>query len=195
MLQNDKIEKLESHVAILQNSVSLLKQEQEQEKSEQYSRRLCLCIEGIKPMETETADDCMEKVKDVFTSLNVKIPNEVIDRAHRIGKPFKNINGKVIHPVIVRFTTWRHRTEVYQARIKSKSAKYKIRLDLTKPRYIYHFKRSTKFYMERWEVYRDCKFCICRFELSIGRKIEKHITYYICRFIKYRSIMPTLCFN
>ena len=53
----------------------------------------------------------------------------------RIGKPFKNINGRVIHPVIVRFTTWRHRTEVYQARIKSKSAKYKIRLDLTKPRY------------------------------------------------------------
>ena len=34
--------------------------------------------------------------------------------------------------MIVRFTTWRHRTEVYRARKKSKSVK--IRLDLTKLR-------------------------------------------------------------
>ena len=45
--QNEKIERLESHVAILQNSVSLLQHSQEEQ--EQYSKRLCLRIDGIKP--------------------------------------------------------------------------------------------------------------------------------------------------
>ena len=37
--------------------------------------------------------------------------------------------------MIVRFTTWRHRTKVYRARDKSKNANIKIHLDLTKSRY------------------------------------------------------------
>ena len=51
--------------------------------------------------------------------------------AHRIGK-FTEKNGKRYRPMIVRFTTWRHRTAVYRAR--KNSLKYKIHLDVTRNR-------------------------------------------------------------
>ena len=73
----------------------------------------------------------LKKVKSVFKELKVTIPDAAIDRAHRIGKP-KVKNGINTHTMIIRFTTWRHRTEVYRAR--KASSKYKIRLDLTKKR-------------------------------------------------------------
>ena len=52
--QNDKIDALDGHVKILQNAVNLLKRGQEDQ--EQYGRRLCLRIEGIKPFKNEDAD-------------------------------------------------------------------------------------------------------------------------------------------
>ena len=131
--QNVRIEKLESHISILQNTVDLLKRDQDE--SEQYSRRLCLRIEGIEPAKDEKAEECFEKVKKLFSSLNVDVPDLAIDRAHRIGEAFINNKKESVHPMIVKFTTWRHRSMVYRARDKSKSAKQKIRLDLTKSRY------------------------------------------------------------
>ncbi len=61
----------------------------------------------------------------------MNIPDEVIDWAHRIGKP-KVKNGMNIHTMIIRFTMWLHRTSVYRAR--KTGSKYKIRLDLTMKR-------------------------------------------------------------
>eukprot|EP00795_Rhopilema_esculentum_P000999 gene999-10775_t len=69
---------------------------------EQYQRRLCLRISGIDLDRSmppnphgmkEFADDCLDKVKHVFAELGVKVPEEVIDRAHRVGK-VTNHNGK-----------------------------------------------------------------------------------------------------
>ena len=131
--QNDKIDALDGHVKILQNAVNLLKRGQEEQ--EQYGRRLCLCIEGIKPLKNEDADSCLEKVKEVIESVGIDIPDGIIDREHRIGKPYKNHKNEECHLMIVRFTTWRHRTKLYHARDKSRNAKYKIRLDLTQTRY------------------------------------------------------------
>ena len=74
-------------------------------------------------------------MKNVLDSLGIDIPENVIDRAHRVGKAYKNHKNVSCHPMIVRFTTWRHHTMVYRARDKSKNAKYKFRLDLTKFRY------------------------------------------------------------
>ena len=133
MKQNDKIEELDGHVKILQNAVNLLKRGQEE--NEQYGRRLCLRIEGIKPEKDKNADSCLNKVKNVLDSLGIDIPENVIDRAHRVGKAYKNQNNVFCHRMIVHFTTWRHRTMVYRARDKSINAKYKFRLDLTKSRY------------------------------------------------------------
>ena len=102
--------------------------------NEQCSRRLCLRINGIPPPsngEKETGEDCLEKVKKVFNQLEVDIPDSVVDRAHRIGRP-QTVRGKTIHQVIVRFTTWRHKTKIYRAR--KKCSEYRIKLDLTKKR-------------------------------------------------------------
>ena len=130
-LQNEKIDVLEAKVAMMESLVSHLTDRTEEQ--EQYSRRLCIRIDGIDESKNkgESGDESLEKVKKVFQELKVVVPDAVIDRAHRIGKP-KTVNGKQLRTMIVRFTTWRHRTIVYRARKNSK--KYKVRLDLTKPR-------------------------------------------------------------
>ena len=77
----------------------------------------------------------MEKVKTVIKDLGVSIPESCIDRAHRIGKPFKR-KGTIVHTVIVKFTTWRHRTLLFKERHKRycKEKKIQMYLDLTKKR-------------------------------------------------------------
>ena len=123
--QNEKIDVLEAKIAIMENYITKL--EQSVDDQEQYHRRLCLRIEGIPAAgegKSESGDQCLAKVKQMFKKLNVNVPETVIDRAHMIGNR---------HQMIVRFTTWRHRTLVYRARKKPESP-YKIRLDLTKKR-------------------------------------------------------------
>ena len=108
---------------------------------EQYQRRLCLRINGIpvpQSGENESGEECLKKVKALFKDqLELDIPDVAIDRAHRIGGP-KVVAGKRYLQVIVRFTTWRHRTQVYRTRKKSQNHKikpnHKIKLDLTHAR-------------------------------------------------------------
>ena len=112
-----RIVKLESQVAILQNTVSALKREED--NTQQYQRRLCLRIVGIPPPQKNEKEDgsaCLKKVKEVFSELDTDVPDCSVDRAHRIGEPFKDKNGTPCHSMIVRFTTWTKRTEVYKAR-------------------------------------------------------------------------------
>ena len=130
--QSEKIEILETKVAIMENVIARL--EKHVDNQEQYQRRLCLRIDGIPPVaqgKEESGEQCLKKVKAVFDELNVEIPDAVIDRAHRIGQA-RVVAGKRTRQMIVRFTTWRHRTAVYRAR-KSWD-KYKIRLDLSTKR-------------------------------------------------------------
>eukprot|EP00112_Aurelia_sp_Birch-Aquarium-sp1_P002125 Seg1231.4 transcript_id=Seg1231.4/GoldUCD/mRNA.D3Y31 product="hypothetical protein" protein_id=Seg1231.4/GoldUCD/D3Y31 len=86
--QDEIIAILESKVAILEKHVEALSRNANNQ--EKYNRRLCLRINGIplprKSSESESADECLKKVKDVFKEIGVAIPDEVIDRAHRIGK-------------------------------------------------------------------------------------------------------------
>lgn len=127
--QNERIEILESKMTLMEKYITYL--EKGVDDQEQYNRRLCLRIDGIATEERESGEKCLAKVKAVFAKLDVDVPENVIDRAHRIGKP-KVVKGKNVHTMIVRFTTWRHRTAVYRARKNCSS--YKIRLDLTKKR-------------------------------------------------------------
>ena len=63
------------------------------------------------------------------------IPEVVIDRAHRIGKGYVEKNSKKLcKSIIVRFSTFRHRTKFYRSRSKLKN-NVKVKLDLTKSRY------------------------------------------------------------
>ena len=62
------------------------------------------------------------------------MPDVVIDRALRIGKKYRDKRSNLsCKRIIVRFTTFRHRTIFYRNRNKLKKAKIKI--DLRKRRY------------------------------------------------------------
>ena len=71
----------------------------------------------------------------MWLEAGVEIPNEVVDRTHIIGSRYtdKNLNVEC-KSVIVRFTTFRHRTMVYRAKKKIKPG-VRAKFDLTKSRY------------------------------------------------------------
>ena len=141
-LQNEKITQLESTVELLRDHIKSLKLNQlavtkKCNDNEQYGRRLCLRFGGLECEENETADHVLEKVKAEFVNADLSIPDSVIDRAHRIGRPYNDRNADPgndvkCQDIIMRFTTFRHRTLVYRA--KTKMGLF-VSLDLTKSRY------------------------------------------------------------
>ena len=105
------------------------------EEIEQYGRRLCLRIDGVPTVKDETSDDVLKYTNSLFTEAKVDIPENVVDRAHRIGPTYTDKkSNKVCKSIIVRFTTFRHRTMFFRARKNLKKG-VKVKLDLTKSRY------------------------------------------------------------
>ena len=158
--QNEKIEILEAKILLMENYTKRLEAneartveqakkieeleqrteelEQRSDDVEQYQRRLCLRfygveLEGADGMR-ESGEKCLEKVKKMIKDdLKVTVPAQVFDRAHRIGAVREDpATKKKYQPIIVRFTTWQHRTQVYRARKSTK--KFQVRLDLTRKR-------------------------------------------------------------
>ena len=123
--QENDISKMNDKIAILSNTVDVLRKNQDNQ--EQYSRRYCLRMNGIKKNqdENESSDVCINKVVKVCQNLNLDIKNEDIDRAHRIGRDRKTI--------MIKFHSFRKRTLVYKERKKA-SDSIKIYLDLTQER-------------------------------------------------------------
>ena len=140
MILNDKRTHLESDKAMLQEQVkNLMKQSQTNQKDveelEIYGRRLCLRIDGISTEENETSEDVLQKIKSLCNKAEVDIPDMAFDRAHRIGKTYKEKGtDRKCKSIIVRFTTFRHRTMLYRSKRKM-SKNVRIKLDLTKKRY------------------------------------------------------------
>ena len=105
------------------------------EENEQYGRKLCLRIDGIPTEKKVPSENVLDKVPEMWTEAGVDIPNEVVGRAHRIGPSYTDKNSNVeCKSVIVRFTTFRHRTMADRAKKKMKSV-VRVKLDLTKSRY------------------------------------------------------------
>ena len=133
--KDERIAKLEDRVAELERSNGLF--ERKLDDLESYGRRQNIRIVGIPaPAEgkKETAEEVTAAVKTVLEKL--KVPhlqfNRDVVRAHRVGKKFKDKNNRTVHPVIVRFISWRSRTDVYRKR--SKDGNIRIYPDLTKRR-------------------------------------------------------------
>ena len=61
-----------------------------------------------------TSDECIDKVQGVFEELGLSIPRNVIDRAHSMDKQVL-VKGKRVRSMIVRLTTFRHRTMIFRA--------------------------------------------------------------------------------
>ena len=102
---------------------------------EQYSRRVCHRIEGVEHQVNEKSEEVLEKVMNIIKESEAEILESVLDRADRIGPTYTDNNtGKKMQSMIVRFTTFRHRTLFYANRKNIKSSA-RTRLDLTKDRY------------------------------------------------------------
>ena len=116
-----KIQQLFQDKSFLQEQISELKKQNRAiaascEETEQYSRRLCLRIDGVPSVDRETSSDMREKVKEIYAESNLEIPDLNLDRAHRIGKSyFDKIKKVKCKSIIVRFNTFRHRTLLYRA--------------------------------------------------------------------------------
>lgn len=130
----EKLEILESRIAILENNNVLL--ERKIDDNEQYSRRFSLRINGI-PLPgngvREPGFECLEKVKDVLKNLPETIPECMFDRAHRVGKKKIDEEGNVRQQMIVRMCSWKARTVIYQNRKVLKN--HRCYLDLTHRRF------------------------------------------------------------
>lgn len=136
--KDGKIDELDSTVKMLQKQVYNLKQmcNGKMDDLEQYGRRQCLRIDGIAYAAKEEASAVMSKVKDLIKESGADIPDVCLDRAHRIGKPYVNRKTKVKQQgIIVKFSTFRHRTLFYRNRNVIKSGA-RIKIDLTNRRYL-----------------------------------------------------------
>ena len=97
---------------------------------------MCLRIDGVPSCEKESAEEVIDKVRDLVKEADVVFPDCGFDRAYRIVTFMKDRSSDTqnVKGIIVRFTSFSYRTMVYRAR-KSLGSKVKIKLDLTKSRY------------------------------------------------------------
>ena len=136
--RDNKIIELESTVSMLQTHVSNLKHSYDKsiEELEQYGRHQCLRMEGVPMKKEETADEVLDFVSEKIKEIGVNVPDVILDRAHRVGKPYKDReSGIMLQSILVKFTTFRHRTLLYKNR-KKLGDNVTLRLDLTRARYI-----------------------------------------------------------
>ena len=138
-----KIEQCTSTITMLQNQIISLKEVNQKmrkdneaqfkkveslaEENQQYGRRLCLRVKNLEKKVNETPDSILDSLRLLFEEEEIDIPDNCLDRAHRVSR-----NNDT---VIVRFTTFRHRTLLYKKRKEIKERKnISIHLDLTKDR-------------------------------------------------------------
>ena len=92
-------------------------------------------IDGVPTVKDETSNDVLDFTKSLFKEAKVAAPDNVLDRAHRIGPSYKDrITNKKCKSIILRFITFRHRTLLYKSRKKLKRG-FKVKFDLTKSRF------------------------------------------------------------
>ena len=112
-----RVEKLESSLIIADNCRKLLLQKVDD--TEQYTRRLNLIVSGLPVQKGSSDSDIRQMILAEIKRLKLPLTERDVDRAHRIRKPFKDKNGRLQVPIIVRFASWFARNEVYSKRRES----------------------------------------------------------------------------
>ena len=145
-------------------------------KLKQYGRRLCFRINGVPTKANESSDNVLDSVKFLFKEAKVDIVESVIDGAHRIGSRYLEASSNnCCKSIIIRFTTFRHRTMFYRAKNKLKRG-VRIKLDLTKSRYDL-LKRANDHVKEVPSI----KFCYadvnCRLKVKFNDENQKDIFF------------------
>lgn len=123
-----KVKTVEEENKRLKNKIGRC--QQKLDDYEQYRRRLCLRILGVKESKSECTDNL---VLDIFQNkLNLNLNVNDISRSHRTGSLQKN--NILPRPIIVQFSSYRTRNLVFTNKKKLKSTGITIKEDLTKAR-------------------------------------------------------------
>ena len=92
-IQPERINQLENDKSLLQKQVLALQKENiknrvDSEENEQYGGTLCLRIDGIPTKKKESSEYVFHKRTEMWLEASVDIPNEVVDRVHKIGPSY-----------------------------------------------------------------------------------------------------------
>ena len=126
----EETEAVKHRMAVLEESNARLTAEID--TLEQYSRRNCLVMHGVPNdvnAEHAVLDLCNNK-------LGIAIGPECIDRTHRLGTADATVrkDGARPQPIIVKFTSYRARQDVFMAKRRLKGTKVVITENLTRRR-------------------------------------------------------------
>ena len=80
------------------------KLEKQADQQEQYSRRNCLLVHGIKEVREEATDDMI--IETISKNLDIDITPHDIERSHRVG--WSQQPGEKPRPIIVKFSTQKY---------------------------------------------------------------------------------------
>lgn len=118
----EEVERKNNQIHVLQHTI-----DSKTDELEQYQRRNSLRIFGYTESDRENTDDIAIQVAQ---TLKVDLSYADIDRSHRVGR---KIEGRE-RPIIVKFTSYRKRAEVFRAKRLLINTKITVREDLTKKR-------------------------------------------------------------
>ena len=102
--RDDKIAELQKELAEIKN---------QQDETEQYSRRNCLIFHGLSENEGESTDEIVREVCKERLKIDLEVGD--LDRTHRLGAMKGNGKTKP-RGIIVKFTNYNIRDRVYQGR-------------------------------------------------------------------------------
>ena len=83
--QNDRIEELESKLALKQNIIDHL--ELKCDDNKEYRRRSCLRIHGL-DFSSDEDKDALKKVEKYYSDMGIELNQNEMDRAHYFGKTY-----------------------------------------------------------------------------------------------------------
>ena len=140
---NDEVKaenvKLNNEIVILNEKIDDL---------EQRSRNSCLLIHGVDEQSGENTDSIASNI--IKDRLNVSIDELDIQRSHRLGppdskRPLRSNKNKAPRPIIVKFTNYKKRKEVFSSKKKLKGLGIVISENLTSNRYKIYQAAISKF--------------------------------------------------
>ncbi|KAI4457876.1 l1 transposable element-related [Holotrichia oblita] len=139
-----KISSLENEIKDLKSSNEKLKVEcnEKTDRLEQYSRQNSVRIFGVKEVPTENIEEVVKEI--IMRKLNINLADSYIEKCHRVG--LKKTNSD--RPVIVKFSSYKHKSEVFRHKSKLKGTNIIMREDLTYYR-LMEFRRLTEKYGRR----------------------------------------------
>ena len=110
---------------ILSSKVSKLEKQADQQ--EQYSRRKCLLVHGIKEVRSEATDDII--IETISQNLDIDIAPHDLERSHRIGQPRQP--GEKQRPIIVKFVWYNDCNKIFRNKKNLKGKEISITETLT----------------------------------------------------------------